>query len=207
MIVAAGTVAILAVVSGAIAASLGYLRAVEAEQVAQQEAETARRVSDFLVNLFEVSDPSEARGNTITAREVLDRGTDTIDTDLADQPQVQTAMMLTMAKVYENLGLYSEATDILEQARNIRSAAFGGQSPLVADALNQLSEVLVLAGDYAAAETAALEALEIRINAYGDVHADVGVTLSNLATIDYYQSEYDESDLARATDLRHELRR
>lgn len=39
---------------------------------AQQERETAQRVSAFLVDLFRVSDPSRARGNTITAREVLD---------------------------------------------------------------------------------------------------------------------------------------
>jgi eukaryotic-like serine/threonine-protein kinase len=41
---------------------------------ANLEATTARQVSDFLVGLFKVSDPSAARGGTLTAREVLARG-------------------------------------------------------------------------------------------------------------------------------------
>jgi non-specific serine/threonine protein kinase/serine/threonine-protein kinase len=41
---------------------------------ADQEAETSDRVSEFLVSVFNVSDPGEARGNTIRAREVLDNG-------------------------------------------------------------------------------------------------------------------------------------
>ena len=38
------------------------------------EAETAKETTNFMVRLFEVSDPSEARGNTVTAREIMDRG-------------------------------------------------------------------------------------------------------------------------------------
>ena len=38
------------------------------------EARTAERTTDFLVSLFAVSDPGEARGNSITAREILDAG-------------------------------------------------------------------------------------------------------------------------------------
>src|SRR5207247_10363738 len=49
---------------------------------ANGEAATSQQVSDFLVNLFHVADPSEARGNTITAREILDRGAEKIERDL-----------------------------------------------------------------------------------------------------------------------------
>jgi non-specific serine/threonine protein kinase/serine/threonine-protein kinase len=41
---------------------------------ANRQAETARQVADFMEGMFKVSDPSEARGNSITAREILDRG-------------------------------------------------------------------------------------------------------------------------------------
>jgi hypothetical protein len=56
-------------------------------ETAQRERATAERVSGFLVDLFKVSDPSEARGNTITAREVLDKGAARIATELKDQPR------------------------------------------------------------------------------------------------------------------------
>ena len=40
----------------------------------QSGSGTAKQVSDFLVGLFKVSDPSEARGQTLTAREILAKG-------------------------------------------------------------------------------------------------------------------------------------
>ena len=70
----AASVAILAVIIGATTATIGFIRATEAEKVAVREAETARQTADFLIELFRVSDPSEARGNSITAREILDKG-------------------------------------------------------------------------------------------------------------------------------------
>ena len=118
--VAAGAITILAIIAGAAVAMLGYVRATEAERVALQEAETARQVSNFLIELFEVSDPSEARGNTITAREVLDRGTEAIDANLSGQPGVQATFMLTMGRVYHKLGLYDDADELLQQALDNR---------------------------------------------------------------------------------------
>ena len=41
------------------------------------------------MGLFELSDPSESLGNTVTAREILDAGAERIETELADQPVVQ----------------------------------------------------------------------------------------------------------------------
>ena len=41
----------------------------------------------FLVDLFRTSDPSEARGNSLTAREVLDKGATRVATQLTSQPQ------------------------------------------------------------------------------------------------------------------------
>ena len=46
---------------------------------AEAEAETAKETTSFMVRLFEVSDPSEARGNTITAREIMDQGAKRIE--------------------------------------------------------------------------------------------------------------------------------
>jgi hypothetical protein len=72
---------------------------------ANKEAATATQVSDFLAGLFKVSDPSEARGNTLTAREILDKGTRDIERTLAAQPQQQVRLQATIGTVYNNLGL------------------------------------------------------------------------------------------------------
>jgi hypothetical protein len=75
------TVAALAVLAGITAFLANHQR-----KRAQVEAETAKETTTFMVRLFEVSDPSEARGNTITAREIMDQGAERIQKELADQP-------------------------------------------------------------------------------------------------------------------------
>jgi len=85
---AAAAALLIALVLGVAGTTLGLVRARRAEVQAREEAAIASRVSEFLVKLFEVSDPGEARGNSITAREILDRGAEQIRRDLGDQPQV-----------------------------------------------------------------------------------------------------------------------
>src|SRR5215210_6418483 len=63
---------------------------------AEAEAETARQTTNFLVDLFRISDPGEARGNTVTAREMLDKGAARIATELAAQPAIQATLMDTV---------------------------------------------------------------------------------------------------------------
>ncbi len=79
--VVAGALVVLALALGIAGTTVGMLRALRAEaeastqaDIASREADAAQQVSDFLVNLFKVSDPSESLGNSITAREILDAG-------------------------------------------------------------------------------------------------------------------------------------
>jgi len=154
---------------------------------ASHEAETARRTTDFLVGLFEVVDPGESRGNTITAREILDRGAQRIDSELGDQPEVQSALMGTMGTVYRSLGLYAQATPLLERSLERRIEAFGDQDPRVAEALTDLGHVQRLAADFAEAEPLLRRALEQRIALSGErgpavasVQHELGVVLGGL---------------------------
>ena len=47
-------------------------RVAEQRERAERERVRAEEVSNFLVNLFKLSDPEENRGNQVTARELLD---------------------------------------------------------------------------------------------------------------------------------------
>ena len=64
------------------------------EAVAAAEAETARQVSDFLIGSSRCPIRNQARGNTITAREILEAGVG-IDRELADRPLVRARLMDT----------------------------------------------------------------------------------------------------------------
>jgi non-specific serine/threonine protein kinase/serine/threonine-protein kinase len=131
---------------------------------ANQETETARQVSDFLVDLFKVSDPGEARGNSITAREILDKGADRVNRELKGQPLVQGKLMHTIGTVYRRLGLFDRAQDLLEQSLDVRTKALGPYHTDVANTLNVLGNIASDKGDLAKAKDLYLKARRFRKN-------------------------------------------
>lgn len=88
------------------------------ERSAQVERERQRAVavSSFLQDLFRGADPAEAKGTTITARELLDRGAAKVERELADQPAAKADLMTVMSESYQNLGLYPPAEQLAARA-------------------------------------------------------------------------------------------
>jgi len=121
--------------------------AIQARRIARErdranaEAEAAKRVSDFLLNMYKVSDPGESRGVTITAREILDRAAKSIDTGLAKDPRLAARMMDTIGLVYQNLGLYSRAQPLLTRALETRRRVLGDDHP---DTLSSMTHLAAL---------------------------------------------------------------
>jgi tetratricopeptide (TPR) repeat protein len=161
---------------------------------AEAEAETARQTTRFMVDLFKVSDPSEALGNSITAREILDKGAGRIETELADQPAIQATLMDTMGTVYTGLGLYDPAVRLLRQAYAKRQRALGDDHPEVARSLSHLGEVLTLKADYVGAEKYLVLALESRLAAYGPDSTEVADTKMALADLMSRTGRYVEGE-------------
>ena len=171
------------------------IRATRAEKRAREEAETAKQVSGFLVDLFKVSDPSEARGKTVTAREILDKGSKKIETGLKDQPLVQARLLGTMGNVYMGLGLYKDAEPLLSSALAIREKAPGGTDQHdVAESLNDLAELYEYQGRYAEAEPLYKRALPIMEKALGQDHPELATNLNNLAVLYWNQGKYAEAE-------------
>ena len=151
---------------------------------AEAEAETARQTTRFMVDLFKVSDPSEALGNTITAREILDKGAKRIDKELADQPAIQATLMDTMGTVYTSLGLYESADAAGAQGVRAAAAAVGhAASPRLRRASITSGEVLTLRSDYDEAEKRLREALRCAQAAVRPRGAEVAETLMALAEV------------------------
>jgi hypothetical protein len=106
-VAAVSTVVVLLVVLAASMTIQARRLAIERDR-ANREGQTSKQIADFMVGLFTVSDPSEARGNSVTAREILDRGADRISADLGGQPLVQARLMTVMGSVYYALGLFRQ---------------------------------------------------------------------------------------------------
>jgi tetratricopeptide (TPR) repeat protein len=161
VMVSAAAVAGMAVTSALAVLALTARNEAERQRArAEVEATTARQTSEFLVEIFQVADPSEARGNTITAREILDRGATRIDRDLTAQPVVRANLLQTMGRVYTGLGLYAPATDLLSRAASLREQIQPGTTPEAVATANALGAALYLKGEYEAAEQAYATALE-----------------------------------------------
>ena len=116
LIACAATTGMVAASALATFALIQRAAALKQEARAQREADAATQATDFLIGMFRIIDPGEARGNTVTAREVLDKGAARIDEELARQPAIQARLMDTIGMVYMGLGLYREATPLLERA-------------------------------------------------------------------------------------------
>ena len=59
-------------------AGFATLQAMQLRRITR-ERDRADRVTEFMSGMFKVSDPSEARGNSITAREILDKAAKDVD--------------------------------------------------------------------------------------------------------------------------------
>jgi len=152
-VVASGSLAAMGV--AIVLATMALIARNEAERQrvrAETEAATAQQTSEFLVQLFQVVDPSEARGATVTAREILDRGAARIDRDLAEQPIVRANLLQTMGRVYTGLGLYQPAADLLKRAMGLRTDLETMPTAEGIATANALGAALRLKGEYDAAQ-------------------------------------------------------
>jgi serine/threonine protein kinase/Tfp pilus assembly protein PilF len=202
----ASTLAIL-LVAFSVSTAIQAHRIARERDRANQEAEASRQVSDFLTGLFKVSDPSEARGNSITAREILDKGADKISRELQGQPLVQGKLMNTMGFVYQSLGLYDPAQALLEKALDTRTKALGPDHPDVATTLSDLGTVVWRKGDFAKAKVLQEQALAIREKRLGPDSKEVASSLHNLGTLNWSQGNYGEARrlLERALAIREKI--
>ena len=128
------------------------------------ERDAGERVIDFLVGLFESPDPRKAQGETVTAKELLDRGAKSIDAFRADAGGdllVWTRLMDGMSEAYHSLGLYDEAEPLVVGALGHRLTELGEQHPDTIRSMNDLGHVLRSQGSYDAAEEHYRRALEL----------------------------------------------
>jgi non-specific serine/threonine protein kinase/serine/threonine-protein kinase len=120
--VAVATTAVLALAVTAAGTAYGMVRALRAEREAQANLDTATRVANFLVGLFDRSDPFLSQGREVTAREVLDVGANRLDAEVGLDPDLRRRMEGTLGRVYANLG-------DLETAEAMLRSSLGDDTP------------------------------------------------------------------------------
>jgi len=187
---AAAAIAMLLVGFSTVTAVQSARIGAQADRIAR-ERDKAEEVKEFVLSLFEVSNPLvEAKGDTVTARGLLERGVERIDEELAGQPEVQAEMLSVIGTAYQELGRFDRARPLLERALTQRREVRGPEHVDVARSLNDLGTLLRLKGDYAAAERLHRESLAIRRKLLGDEHLDVADSLNELGVLLRKQGEH-----------------
>jgi non-specific serine/threonine protein kinase/serine/threonine-protein kinase len=159
-----------------------------------RERDRANRITEFMTNMFKVSDPSEAKGNAITAREILDRASKDIDSGLAKDPELQAQMMAIMGDVYDNLGLYPRAQLLQQHTMEVRQRVLGLESPDTLRAMHALAWILEQQGHYAEAEKLQRKTLDVQRRVLGPEHPDTLATTNDLATVLNFEGHYAEAE-------------
>ena len=183
----------LAAAAALLLVSVAVAQALELRRI-KRERDRADRVTEFMTGMFKVSNPSEARGNDIRAREILDKAAKEIDTGLAKDPELQAQMMHVMGNVYASLGIYSQAESLLRHAVEIRRRTLGARNPETLKSMSDLAEVLEQKSDYREAEKWSRETLDARRRVLGSENRDTLSSVCLLALILDGEGHYPEAE-------------
>ena len=189
-LMAAGVVVLTSV---AVIMTIQAIRIRRESNRASRESEASRQVTQFLIDVFKVSDPTESEGNTVTARELLDRGAQRADAQLKDQPLLLARMLDTFGTIYVELGLYDRGKGFLESALALRKKYSPTEDAQVAISLFHMANVHQRQADYDKAESLYHQAESIQEKVLGPEHPDLANTFNALGNLNN-----DKGDYARA---------
>jgi eukaryotic-like serine/threonine-protein kinase len=152
------------VIASLAVAALQQRRIAVKAQDALRQAQTTTAVKDFLVGLFRGADPQQNDGKDISARELVDRGSQRIGA-MQDQPLLRGELESVLGEIYNDIGRERDA-DKLEAAAIDDLAAHAGDPRLVAASEFQRSRAAremqdaELAAKLSASASARLRALD-----------------------------------------------
>ena len=127
----------------------------------------AERVSAFLEELFTEADPNQATDGDLTVRELLDRGSSRVLSDLESEPEIQATLAAVMGRVYRAIGAYDAAEPLLDSALAVRNREAGVAPEDLGDAYAERGALAYDMGDYQAAVDFHMRALEVLENGVG----------------------------------------
>ena len=143
----------VAVVVAGIGASIGWIRALQAEQSALLEANRANTVARFLSRMLEASGPLVAQGrDTTLLRELANTAAN--DLEHLESPHwfVETEVRRSLGTLYTQLGEYETAQEYLDRALALARDGFGESAIPTADLWYLRADLASYTGDFEIAE-------------------------------------------------------
>ncbi len=196
--VVGAVLALLLLTVGLIATTWQAREAAVARRRAEAALTQSEEVTDFLIGIFQESDPNLAPVNAAYTAQLLERGKARVD-ELHDQPAVQARLLDVMGQLFLNVGRVAEARAATARSLALRRAQYGDEHPDVAASLQHLGRIERVNGEYQHAELLDRQALGIfgrttgtESAVYADALADLGFLLPYLARLPEAEAAYRE---------------
>ena len=176
--------------------ALSVQHAREMEQAAareRQEAAKAREVADFVVGLFEASDPNVVQNRDAPVARMLDQGLQRADA-LSAQPLLQARLLNAIGRVYYNLGNFDASADIATRALAASRRGGGDRHPDVARDYRLLGLVTGQLGKANEAAGLFRQALDIHRAGGDPTGIETARELNYLAYSLMYAGQLDDAD-------------
>jgi len=205
--VIASSLVAVALLLGAALATAGFVQATSARQALELQAARSGAVSVFLQDMLASVDPRRALGREVSIRYILDQAAARISAGaLADQPEVEADLRMTLGQTYEALGDYDSAERHLRAAQSIRLRELGGDHEDTLRSQSALVGLLNNQFEYAQAESLARQTAAAQQRILGDEHPDTLITMSRLGIALYNQDKLQEAETLHVRVLRVQRR-
>lgn len=175
-------------------------RALQAEQDALHEATTAREISQFMIGLFQASNPREAGNQFLSARDLLDGGLAQLKLPPGDDnpisvsdPAVRAELFLAIGLAYTALDISDPAVDAMALALAETERAYGSEHIRTAEIYNRYGDVLREADRADEAEPWLMKSLQMKRRLLGEESREVADSYNNIGIMLVDQHRLDEA--------------
>jgi len=155
------------------------------------EREIAEQTAGFLSGLFEASDPYSRNREGLTVEGLVEDGARKIEADASLTPAVRARLLRTLAAVYQNLGNFDRADELIQEALSMMDGAAGVSTTDRYSALVTLSDIRNKQGRHEEALETLARAIDMGESEFGRRSLPIAKALSRLAYIQYRLGDYD----------------
>ncbi len=158
---------------------------------AERALEQSEEVATFLMGLFQANSPSEARGDTLTAQDLLERGVERA-IEIKGQPEVYARMLDVIGQSYLSLGKYEEAQPLLEEAQEAWMQL--GNTPETARTMRHLASFWIEQREMEKGDSLLSEAMTLLQNSEEVSRLDWADAFYARASYFYNRADYPKAD-------------
>ena len=161
--VVAGCVIALALATGFMMATIGFVQASRQRDLLEQEAAKTREVSRFLQEMLDSADAAVAEGHVLNVFAMLHTAGQKLDDGaLAGEPEIEVIIRTTIGNTYLGLGLHAAAEPHLYKALEISRRVEGAQHARTLALIGKLAAVYRKEGRQDEARAAMAELIDAK---------------------------------------------